>query len=150
MSRVTQRLRAIAVTALVGGAAFLATPAQAWWHGGVFIGVPPVVVAPAPVYPPYYYPPAYYPPAYYPPAYYPPPAYAYPPAAAPQNQGQYQGQPQNQSQAQDQTQAPAAGPVAYGAMCYAGPYQCAAPAYTPVGQTCSCPGLGAPSYGSVQ
>ena len=70
--------RAFAVTALLAGSAFAATalapsPARAWWRGGFFIGLPPVVVAPGPVaYPPYYYPPAYYP-AYYPPAaYYPP------------------------------------------------------------------------------
>ena len=80
---------------------------------------------------PYYYPPAYYPPYY--PAYYPPAAY-YPPPASPQ--------PHAQSQAN--------GKVAYGATCYAGVYQCAAPSYTPIGQGCSCPGLGAPSYGTVQ
>jgi hypothetical protein len=115
---------------VIGGAAFAATPAEAWWHGGVFIGLPPVVVGPAPY--PYYYPPYYYPPAYYPPypyAYPPPP----PPAAAPAP-----------------SQAPGNGKVAYGATCYAGVYHCAAPSYTPIGETCSCPGIGAPSYGSVQ
>jgi hypothetical protein len=40
--------------------------------------------------------------------------------------------------------------VVYGTMCNAGVYHCVAPAQTPVGETCSCPGLGAPSYGSVQ
>jgi hypothetical protein len=140
MSHVAPRLRALAVAALVGGAAFLATPAQAWWHGGFFIGVPPVVVAPVPAYyPPYYYPPAYYPPA----PYYPP--YAYPPAygQAPQAQPQAQNTPAS-GQGQSRQQ------VAYGSMCYAGIYQCAAPNYTPIGQTCSCPGLGAPSFGSVR
>jgi hypothetical protein len=79
-------LAAVACVALASSA--VTTPANAWccgggWRGGVFIGIPPIVVGP-PVYP-YYPPPAYYPPppAYYappPPAYYPPPtAYAPPP-----------------------------------------------------------------------
>jgi hypothetical protein len=132
MSWLTSRPRALAVAALLGGAVCVASPARAWWHGGFFIGVPPVVVAPGPYAYPYpYYPPAYYPPAYYPPAYYPPAAYAVPPAAPAQSR-------------------PADGKVAYGSMCYAGFYHCAAPAQTPIGDTCSCPGLGAPSYGSVQ
>ncbi len=139
-SRLMRPLKALAVAAVIGGAAFAATPAQAWWHGGVFIGLPPVVVGAAPY--PYYYPPYYYPPAYYPPAYYPPYPYAYPPASA--------GAPA-QPQAHGNG-APTAdgGKVAYGASCYAGFYHCAAPAYTPIGETCSCPGIGAPSYGSVQ
>jgi hypothetical protein len=134
MTVLTQPLRALAIAALLGGAAFIPAPAQAWWHGGFFIGVPPVVVAPAPY--PYYYPPA----AYYPPVYY-PPGYAYPPYYGPAPQAQPQA-----SKAPAQTHSQ----VAYGAMCYAGVYQCAAPAYTPVGQTCSCPGLGAPSFGTAQ
>ena len=138
MSLLTSRPRALAVAALLCGAAFLSKPADAWWHGGFFIGVPPVVVAPAYPYP-YPYPPAYYPPAYYPPAYYPPAAYPYSPA-----------QPQAQYGSQTTTQAQATQTVAYGAMCYAGVYNCAAPARSPVGSTCSCPGLGAPSYGGVQ
>ena len=44
---------------------------------------------------------------------------------------------------------PPAGPVAYGAICYAGPYQCALPASGPIGSSCTCPGLGAPSYGTI-
>ena len=147
MSRLTPRLSALAVAAAIGGAALLATPAQAWWHGGFFIGVPPVVVAPAPIYPyayPYPYPYPY--PAYAPPAYYPPAAYPYTPAPA---QGQYQPQAQAGSQTTT-TQTQTSQSVAYGSMCYAGVYNCAAPANTPVGSTCSCPALGAPSYGSVQ
>ena len=133
--------RTFAVAALLAGAAFAATtltpsPARAWWRGGFFIGVPPVVVAPGPVaYPPYYYPPAYYPP-YYPGAYYPPAGY-YPPPPAPAAQAPV-------AQGQQNTR------IAYGATCFAGVYQCAAPSYTPIGQGCSCPGLGAPSYGTVQ
>lgn len=65
------------VFAVAGLAAMMPHDANAWWSGGVGVGiwVPPVVVAP-PVYAPppvaYYAPPpvAYYPP---PPAYYPPP-----------------------------------------------------------------------------
>jgi hypothetical protein len=135
--------RAFAVAALLAGTAFAATalapsPARAWWRGGFFIGLPPVVVAPGPVaYPPYYYPPAYYPP-YYPGPYYPPAAYYSPAPPAAQASAPAQGQGQG------------TGKIAYGATCYAGVYQCAAPAYTPIGQGCSCPGLGAPSYGTVQ
>ena len=68
-------LAAVACATLAGTAA--TTPAAAWccgWRGGVWIGLPPVVVAP-PIYPPAYYPP----PVYYPP---PPPAYYTPPPPA--------------------------------------------------------------------
>ena len=128
------------LAALVVAASFMApVAAQAWWRGGVWIGVPPVVVAP----PAYYYPPppAYYPPPY--PGYYAPPAYT--PAPPPDQQGQYEGAPapQGNEQAQAQSNAP------YGAMCYAGVYNCAAPPNTRVGSVCSCPGLGAPSFGTV-
>ncbi len=36
-----------------------------------------------------------------------------------------------------------------GAICAAGFYQCAAPP-APAGTPCSCPGLGAPSYGAIR
>jgi hypothetical protein len=108
------------LTLLIG--ALAVTPASAWWRGGVWIGVPPVVIGPG-----YYYPPPYYYPPYWPGYYYPPPGYAAPPAA----------------------QASAKGPVTYGSMCYAGVYSCAAAAKSPVGSGCSCPGIGAPSYGTV-
>lgn len=117
--------------AAVGGAA----PARAWWRAGVWVAGPPVVIAPPPVVvapPPVY---AYPPPAYYAPP--PPPPPPAPQAPAPQAEA---APPQQQSQ-------PA--PVVYGATCYAGVYVCPAPGYTPVGSTCSCPGLGAPSYGTV-
>ncbi len=39
--------------------------------------------------------------------------------------------------------------TAYGSTCYAGFYTCALPQTLPIGAQCSCPGLGAPSYGSV-
>ena len=111
---------ALAVVASAA-AALHATPARAW--GGVFIGLPPVVVGPpvAAYPPPYYYPPAYY-----------APAYAYPPPAP-----------------VPQPQVSRAEPP-FGGTCYAGVYTCAAPAQTPVGSGCSCAGIGAPSYGSVQ
>jgi hypothetical protein len=140
------RLTALAVAGALAGAAFVATPAKAWWRGGVWIGVPPVVVGPPAYYPPpypYYYPPPYpsaypyYP--YYPPAY--PPGYAAPPPPA--------QTPMPQTQSGDTAQTPSNQPVAYGATCYAGVYTCAAAANTPVGAVCSCPGLGAPSYGSA-
>ena len=40
--------------------------------------------------------------------------------------------------------------VALGGRCYAGVYTCALPQALPVGAQCSCPGLGAPSYGNVR
>ncbi len=46
-------------------------------------------------------------------------------------------------------QAPAR-EVAYGGRCYAGVYTCALAQATPVGAQCSCPALGAPSYGVVR
>ncbi len=114
-------------------------PAKAWFRGGVFIGVPPIVVGPPVVpYPaPYYYPPAYYGPGPYAVA---PPAAGYAPAP------QSSDQPPAQSPAPQLSQAD----TPYGSTCYAGFYVCRAPAQTHVGTGCSCPGLGAPSYGVVQ
>lgn len=40
-------------------------------------------------------------------------------------------------------------PVAYSGVCHAGFYTCTLPVSEPVGTGCSCPGLGAPSYGKV-
>ena len=128
----------IACAATLAGAALIPATAQAWWRGGVFIGVPPIVVGPPVVaYPPPYYAPGYYPPAY------PPEGYAPPPA---------NGQPQGYAQAPQQSPAPelSQANVPFGSTCYAGVYVCAAPAQTHVGSGCSCPGLGAPSYGVVQ
>lgn len=45
------------------------------------------------------------------------------------------------------TGAPA---VAVGYKCYAGAYICNLPSYGPVGSGCSCPGIGAPSYGTIR
>jgi hypothetical protein len=38
----------------------------------------------------------------------------------------------------------------YGYTCYAGVYVCRTPAQVPVGSQCSCPGIGAPSFGTVR
>ena len=38
----------------------------------------------------------------------------------------------------------------YGYSCYAGAYMCRLPEQVPQGSQCSCPGLGAPSYGTVR
>jgi len=121
----------IALCAALAGAALIPLPAEAWWGGGVVIGLPPVVVGPAYPPPAYYYPPAYpYAPGYYPPAYpYYPPAGAAAPQRAPQ---------------MSQANTP------YGSTCYAGFYTCPAAPQSHVGTGCSCPGIGAPSYGSVQ
>ncbi len=45
--------------------------------------------------------------------------------------------------------SPGAAP-GYGYTCYAGVYVCHTQTQIPVGAPCSCPGLGAPSYGRVQ
>lgn len=119
--------RALVAALLAGGglagATLLPAPAQAYWRGGVWIGVTPAV--------PYYPPPVYAPPPVYvapPPVYTPPPVYAPPPV--------YSAPPAY------------AGP-AYGSTCYAGFYTCRLPQQQRVGSGCSCPGLGAPSYGTV-
>ena len=41
-------------------------------------------------------------------------------------------------------------PAPYGYQCFAGAYQCRLSAQVPVGSPCSCPGLGATSYGVVR
>jgi hypothetical protein len=41
-------------------------------------------------------------------------------------------------------------PTGYGATCYAGAYVCQLGAQVPVGAQCTCPGLGAPSFGAVR
>lgn len=46
-------------------------------------------------------------------------------------------------------QSPGAAP-GMGYTCSAGFYVCRMPQQVPLGQQCSCPGLGAPSYGTVQ
>ena len=38
----------------------------------------------------------------------------------------------------------------YGYTCYAGVYVCRLPQQIPVGTQCSCPGIGAPSFGTVR
>ena len=40
-------------------------------------------------------------------------------------------------------------PAGQGYHCSAGFYQCYLPGLQPIGSTCTCPGLGAPSYGAV-
>lgn len=39
---------------------------------------------------------------------------------------------------------------AFATFCSAGAYQCAIPQGTPVGTSCACSGIGAPSYGTAQ
>jgi hypothetical protein len=41
-------------------------------------------------------------------------------------------------------------PAGYAAVCYAGPYVCQLPGPARVGTQCTCPGLGAPSFGAVR
>ena len=120
------------------GVAALPSEAQAYWRGGVWIGVggAPFYYAPPPVYVP---PPVYYAP---PPVVYAPPGYAeQTPGYAEQAPG-YAGPP-------PANDAPPSQATAYGYTCYAGNYTCRLPASGPVGATCSCPGIGAPSFGSI-
>jgi hypothetical protein len=117
-------VRVSLILGLCAAALLLPGAAQARVYVGVGVGIPPVY-APPPVY--YAPPPVYYGPpppvAYAPP---PPVAYAPPPSYAPT-------------------------PPGYGGgTCYAGAYTCAAPANLPPGSQCSCPGIGALSYGTVQ
>lgn len=44
----------------------------------------------------------------------------------------------------------APGSTYIGTQCVAGAYQCVLPAAGPLGTPCSCPGLGAPSYGVIR
>lgn len=46
--------------------------------------------------------------------------------------------------------APPVQTAAYGVTCYAGVYTCQLPQQLPVGAQCSCPGIGAPSFGNVR
>ena len=46
--------------------------------------------------------------------------------------------------------APVQQPTGYGYVCYAGAYKCQLGAQLPVGTQCTCPGLGAPSFGAVR
>jgi hypothetical protein len=132
----TNHLPRLAICAALAGAALIPVPAMAWWRGGVFVGLPPIVVGPPAVAYPYYYPPAYpYAPGYYPPGY----AYA-PPAGTAAPQASLPAKAPQMSQAN----------TPYGSTCYAGVYTCAAVPQSHVGAVCACPGIGAPSYGSVQ
>jgi hypothetical protein len=109
---------AVACAALAGSA--VTTPANAWccgggWRGGVFIGIPPIVVGP-PAYP--YYappPPAYYPP---PPAYYAPPPSGYAPPPTAYAPPQSDGQPGGQSCTAGPYVCPMDHPVTSGSSCY--------------------------------
>ncbi len=46
--------------------------------------------------------------------------------------------------------APVPQRIGYGHVCSAGVYTCQLGAQLPVGTQCSCPGLGAPSFGAVR
>ncbi len=143
MSLHTRRLlRSGAVMAALTVSGCIAVPAgypPPGYAGYPGYGQPTVYAAPAPA-PGYGQAPGDQQPNYYgqPPAGSPPqPGYQQPNGYAPSGQQQsgYAPQPQEQT--------------AYGTTCYAGVYTCALPQTLPIGAQCSCPGLGAPSYGSV-
>jgi len=112
-------------------AAPLLLPAAAQARVFIGLGVPfPPIYAPPPVY---------YPPP--PPVYDgPPPVYGPGPAYPPGPSGYYGGPGGGYG-----------GSGGYsGGTCFAGAYTCAAPPNAPPGSQCSCPGIGAPSYGTVR
>jgi hypothetical protein len=115
-------VRVSLIMGLCAAALVVPAAAQARVFVGIGVGLPPVY-APPPVY--YAPPPVYYGP--------PPVAYAPPPVA-------YDAPPPGYTPA----------PPGYGGTCYAGAYTCAASPNLPPGSQCSCPGIGAPSYGTVQ
>ena len=79
------------------------------------------------------------------------PAYGYgQPYPAPYQQAPVQQGYEQPRYEQPQGYAPAPQQVALGERCFAGVYTCALPQALPVGAQCSCPGLGAPSYGNVR
>lgn len=123
MSKLRHTLRFLAVA--VGAAVVSPPAAHAYWRGGVFVGVSPFPLFVGPRF--YAPPPVYYapPPVVYapPPAYYAPPPVPYAPASAPRPLGR---------------------------TCYAGPYVCPLRTPGPVGNQCSCPALGTPSYGTIR
>ena len=92
----------------------------------------------------------YYPSPYYAPGYYPPPAYSAPPPPPPPPA------PRDLNRAYDPDRDGPLGyptgraPVPYGTTCYAGAYVCQLPAPGPVGSSCACSGIGAPSYGTIR
>lgn len=127
MSRWMRRFGGAAV--LAAAVVTLAIPqnADAWWRGGVFMGI-----SPAPfVWGPHYWGPRYYAPYYYAPPVvaYPPPIYAPPPAYVP---------------------APSySTPRASGPACYAGQYVCPLARPAPAGADCTCPSEGGRVPGRV-
>ena len=121
-----RRFLAAALAAASVASLTLPSPAQAWWRGGVFIGLPPVIVGPPVIYAP---PPVYYgPPPFY---YAPPPGYVAPGYATP-------GFPPSGYPA-PRSQAPQAFSAAPGSTCYAGAYTCPLGQGYPPGSTCACP-----------
>lgn len=102
-----------------------------------------IALSAAPSQAQYYYPPAYYPPpGYYVPAP-PPPPPAYTPAPRDLNRAY---DPERDGPLGYPTQR---GPVLMGTTCYAGNYVCQVYPQ-PAGSGCSCPAIGAPSYGTVR
>ena len=121
----TSMVRSLFAMLLLGlGVGWGAAPAEAQYYR-----YPPPYYAPPPVYHP---PPVYYAPAP------PPPAYRDLNRAYDPDRDGPLGYPTQR------------GPVLHGSMCYAGNYTCQLSVAGPVGSGCSCPGLGAPSYGSIR
>ena len=127
VSAARESVRVALILSLCTAAVLLPAAAQA--RVFISLGIPlPPIYAPPPVY--YAPPPAYYPP---------PPAFAQAPADTSAASGYYGGY------------GGGAGYGSYGGgTCYAGAYTCAAPPNAPSGSQCACPGIGAPSYGTVR
>jgi hypothetical protein len=143
------KVRALSIAAalgLLGLAVLVPSTGQAWWGGGVFIGIPPIVVPPLGY--PYSYP-------YPPPVYAPPPIYSAPGETGAPPPG-YEGSPEAYQSPPPGEQPPpgyAAPPSGYaqppaasggqagapGYSCFAGAYVCPLDRSLPVGGKCSCP-----------
>ncbi|MBV9755721.1 MAG: hypothetical protein JO047_01580 [Alphaproteobacteria bacterium] len=141
------QFRTLAIAAalgLAGLALLVPSPGEAWWRGGVFIGIPPIVVPPLGYPYPYPYPPPVYAPPIYPapPADGPPPGYEQGPKA-------YQSLPAGEQPRPGYEPAPAGAPQPApakreqagtpGYSCFAGAYVCPLDRSLPVGTRCSCP-----------
>jgi hypothetical protein len=102
---------AAALGALAVGSLALASPAHAWWRGGVFVGIAP---------PPLYFgPPVFFSP---PIVYAPPPVVYAPPGSGYAGPGAFPPPP-----------------AGFGQSCFAGAYMCPLPQSFPFGAACSCP-----------
>ena len=126
--------RPVLASVVAASLIFPAAGAKAYWRDGVWVEDAPPAYSDTPPPPPAAPPPDYVAP---PPMAAAPPGYGAPPPVeepAPPPAG-YGAPPQA---------------TAYGTTCYAGAYVCPLHQPGPVGANCACPGIGAPSYGTIR